>query len=180
MNRCLIAVTLVLVASVGAPNVFAQVVNQEPDIKAKIVLLMKSLWTWPADAAPAEGAPLKIGVLGEDPFQQGDVNHLDKNAVGLKVVVLRFPTLDKYQPCHILVVSRAADLQAALAKTQGQKVLVIAQSPGAAQQGAVMNLVVVQNKVKMEINLRAAKNAGLTPNPGLLRIAEPVSETTPS
>jgi hypothetical protein len=58
-------------------------------------------------------------------------------------------------------------------------VLVIGQSPGLARQGAVMNLSVVQNRVKMEINLSAATRAGLTPNPGLLRSAEILRETPP-
>ncbi len=170
----LVPLLLAAVLMVGAASVRGQeVINQEPEIKAKIVDLMRKLWTWPPAAAPAAGAPFKIGILGNDPFRQDGINHLDRRLAAEKnVVVERFPNVGAYQPCHILIVSDAADVPPALEKTRGQSVLVIALAPGLAQQGAVMNLPVVQNNVKMEINLKAANKAGLTPNPGLLRSAE--------
>jgi hypothetical protein len=170
----LVLMLLAVVPMVAASNVRGQeVINQEPEIKAKIVDLMRKLWTWPPAAAPAAGAPFKIGILGNDPFRQDGINHLDRRLAAEKnVVIERFPNVGAYQPCHMLIVSDAADLQPALQQTQGQSVLVIALAPGLAQQGAVMNLPVVQNKVKMEINVKAANKAGLTPNPGLLRSAE--------
>jgi hypothetical protein len=165
---------LAVVLLVGASDARGQeVINQEPEIKAKIVDLMRKLWTWPPAVAPAAGAPFRIGILGNDPFRQGGINHLDRRLAAEKhVVVARFPNVGAYQPCHMLIVSDAANLQPALEKTRGQSVLVIALAPGLAEQGAVLNLPVVQNKVKMEINLNAANKAGLTPNPGLLRSAE--------
>jgi hypothetical protein len=147
------------------------VVSREAEFKAGIVAILSKHVTWPPEAAPAARAPLKIGVLGEDPFQQGGVNHLDRKLAGQNVQILRFATPNEYQTCHILVVSRSADWQAALAKTQGQHVLVIGETPGQAEQGAVINLVVVQNKIRLEINPDAAKAAGLTIAPGVYRIA---------
>jgi hypothetical protein len=173
--RGLLACSMMVVGlTLGASSVRGQpqVINQEPEIKAKIVSLLRKLWEWPPDAAPAQGAPFKIGIVGNDPFQQGNINHLDRILSGERnVSVQRFENVDAYQPCHMLVVSQAADLAPALQKTRGQSVLVIAQAPGLAQQGAVMNLPIVQNRVRMEINLKAAKAADLTPNPGLLRSA---------
>jgi hypothetical protein len=173
---CALVVLLASTAHVRAQPTAArgqQLINKEPAIKAKFVALQRALWTWPPAAAPAPGMPFKIGILGNDPFQQGQINHLDQRLAGERdVVVLRFAKVDEYEPCHILVVSKAEDLQPALEQTQGGNVLVIAQAPGAAKQGAVMNLPIVQNRVKMEINLSAAKKASLKPESGLLRIAE--------
>ena len=145
-------------------------INQEPEIKAGVVAILGRLWTWPPSAAPAAGAPLRIGVLGNDPFRQGNVNFLDEKTAGKNVVVARFATVDDYEPCHILVVSEAADLPSALKKTQGQHVLVVSQAPGLAEKGAMLNLVVRQNRVRMEINLANSKRAGLKPHPGVLRM----------
>ncbi len=162
-------VVLVLGASNGRaqPRPKPPMIDKEPDIRAKLIALQGRLWTWPSAAAPPAGAPLKIVILGDDSFQ------LDQRlAVHKNVRVMRLANIDAITSCHILVVSQAGDLAGALKKAQGKSVLVIAQDTGSAQKGAVVNLPVIQNKVKMEINMSAAKKAGLTPNPGLLRIAK--------
>lgn len=158
----LILAVLVLSASDGRGQ---QVVSKEPEIKAGLVAILGKLLTWPPAVAPAAGAPLKIGVLGADPFQQSGVNHLDKRLAGQNAVVERFDTVDKYQPCHILVVAPDVDLQTVLARLPSQGVLVIAQSAGLAKQGAVINLVVEENRVRMEVNPDEAKRRGLAVDP---------------
>lgn len=166
----MIALLAVALLVLGASNGRAQgAVNRAPAIRAKLVDLQRKLWTWPAPP----GVPFKIGILGNDPFQQGQINHLDKRLAGEKNVrVIRLANIDAYAPCHILVVSQAADLKAALKKTQGSGVLIIAQGPGLAEQGAVVNFPVVQNRVNIEINMTAAEKAGLKPDPGLVRHAK--------
>jgi hypothetical protein len=175
MNRPRVLIVLILLAALVTRASIAhgqqQVINKEPEIKAGLVAIQGKLWIWPPAAAPAAGAPLKIGVLGADPFQQGGVNHLDKKLAGQNVVVERFATVDEYQPCHILVVSQAADLQTLLARTQTQGVLIIAQAAGLAKQGAVINLVVEQNRVRMEVNPEAAKRGGLTVDPRIYNLS---------
>ena len=172
MNRPqthIVPLLAIAVLVLGASNVRAAegMIDNEPEIRAKLVALQGRLWTWPSAAAPPAGTPVKIGILGNDPFQ------LDRRLASVKnISVMRLANVGAYEPCHILVVSQAADLEAALEKTEGESVLVIAQAPGLAKQGAVMNFPVEENKVKMEINMSAAKKAGLTPNPGLLRAAE--------
>lgn len=145
-------------------------VNDEPKIKAGIVALLAKFVTWPEGAAPAEGEPLKIGILGEDPFERDGVNYLSGRLAGQNVVVQRFADPDAYKPCHILVVSRTADWETAKAKTEGQHVLVICESPGLAEQGAVVNLVLVQNRIQMQINLDAVKLAQLHIDPAVYRL----------
>jgi len=167
----LVIAALVLIASNGRAQ--PRTIDTALEKRAIFVDRQRKLWPWPPAAAPRAGAPWTIRILGNDPFQQGEVNHLGRRLADVKNVrVIRFANVAAFAPCHILVVSQAGDLQPALVRTQGQPVLVIAQAPGLAKQGAVLDLPVVQNKVKMEINLSAAKKAGLTPNPGLLRIAE--------
>jgi hypothetical protein len=185
MNRPRVPIVLVLFAALMTRASIAhgqqQVINREAELKAKVVASLRPpLFTWPPAATPVSGAPLKIGVLGADPFQQGEVNHLDKQLAGQNVVVLRFATVAQYQPCQILVVSQATDLRPALEKTRGQSVLVIAQSPGLATQGAMVNLVVAENKVRMELNLVAVRREGLNPHPALLRMAIIIQQPPPN
>ncbi len=161
----LILAVLALRASDGRGQHGQQVVSKEPEIKAGLVAILGKLLTWPPAVAPTAGAPLKIGVLGADPFQQSGVNHLDKRLAGQNAVVERFDTVDKYQPCHILVVAPEVDLQTVLARLPSQGVLVIAQSAGLAKRGAVINLVVEENRVRMEVNPDEAKRRGLAVDP---------------
>jgi len=164
----------IAVLVLGASNVrAAEMTSKEPEIKAGIVAILGKFVRWPTGAAPSGGAPIKIGVLGSDPFQQGAVNHLDRKLAGQNVEIERFADISKYRPCHILIVSGSADLQPVLAKTQGQHVLVVAGAPGLAKEGAVINLVVQPqlNRLQMEINPAAAKLAGLTIDPRVYRLS---------
>ena len=96
MNRPQVLILLILLASLmtraSITHGQQQLINKEPEIKAGLVAILGKLLTWPPTVAPAAGAPLKIGVLGADPFQQGGVNHLDKRLAGQNVVVERFAT----------------------------------------------------------------------------------------
>ena len=165
MNRphtYIVPLVISAVLVLDASNVrAADTIDTGPEKKAKIIAFLPSFFDWPAGAAPGPGAPIKVGVLGRDPFQQGAVNHLDQELPGGKFVIERFPDIDKYRPCHILVVSSLADLKPVLEKTREQAVLVIAD--GLAGDGAVMNLVFLRqlNRLQIEFNPAAAKLAGL-------------------
>jgi hypothetical protein len=174
-----VSLLVIAVLVLGASHVRAllgagQLIDTGPRKRADFVDLQRRLWTWPPTATPA-GAPFNIGILGNDPFQQGEINHLDRKLQGVRNIrVLRFANVDAIAPCHILVVSKAANLKPALTKTEGQPVLVIAQESGLAREGAVLSVPVVGNRLKIELNMTAAEQAGLTPHPGLVRLADEV------
>lgn len=174
----LLAVAVLLLGASNArslPGAQTRTIDTAPEKRAIFVDNQRKLWTWPPAAAPRAGAPFTIGILGNDPFQQGAVNHLDQRIAGQKnVVAVRFANINAIAPCHILVVSQAADLAPALEKTKGTSTLVIAQEKGLAEKGAMLSLPVVQNRFQIEINLIEAQKAGLTPNPGLVRMATEV------
>ncbi len=167
----LLVLVMLLVSSTVAP---AQqpVISREAEIKAGIVTILGKLVKWPGNAAPTDAKPLKIGVLGSDPFQEGAVNHLDLKVAGQNVKVERFQSLDDYKTCHVLVVAADIDIKKTLQKTAGDATLVVAQAPGLAKQGAVMNLVpdVQQNKMRLEVNPAAAKQAGLEIDSRIFRL----------
>jgi hypothetical protein len=171
-----------------AGDAAAQVVSREYAIKAGVIGMLGKCVTWPPDAAPARGEPLKIGILGQDPFVENGVNQLDRTVAEAKlkggaIVVKRFDSAKDYEPCHILFVSNLAAemseektvvdrLKAAKNVTHGMTVLVIGESPGLAIQGAVANLIFdrVTNLIRLEINPDAAARARLKLPPDLLRL----------
>ncbi|MEX2317832.1 MAG: YfiR family protein [Pirellulales bacterium] len=164
------------------------VVSREYAIKAGVIAVLGKCVTWPADAAPAPGEPLSIGILGKDPFVENGVNQLDRMVAeqkrkGIPIVVKRFNSAKDYQPCHILFVanqaadgseekSLAARLDAAQQVAGKSTVLVVGESADVARQGAVANLMFdrATNLIRLEINPDAAARAGLKLAPDLLRM----------
>lgn len=149
----------------------AQVINREAEFKGKMVGILVKQVTWPNSKAPTTAKPLTIGILGDNPFvdSQG-VNHLQQRLAGTGAVILTFPDETAYRECHVLVVANNANFEKALAKTKGEPVLVISETPGLAKQGAAINLVFDRdkNQIRLEINPATALKAKLQINRDLL------------
>lgn len=171
-----------------ATHATAQVVRREYSIKASILCMLGKCVTWPPESAPKKGEPLVIGILGRDPFFENGANQLDlavadAKAKGSNLVVKRFDSAKDYETCHILFVSNlAADkseeksvaerIKSATGITNRSTVLLVSESPGLAQQGAIANLIFdrATNLIQLEINPDAAARASVKMTPDLLRL----------
>jgi hypothetical protein len=179
--RTVVVLTLIFVSLAFYPRPAAgQMISREAELKARLLVVLSNFVKWPPDAAPGDAAPLKIGIFGEDPFEQDGVNFLNRNLAAQladnRVVIERFAKLEDYAPCHILVVSKTTDGKGAFEKIQGQPVLGVGESPGLAREGAIINLVVVQNRVRMELNPDAAKRARLEIDQRIYRLSKIVRD----
>lgn len=78
---------------------------------------------------------------------------------------------------HILFIgqSRAAQLPAILAGLPRSGTLTVSDVPGSAQRGVMIEMVNERNRIRLRINLEAARLAGLTISSNLLRPAEIVT-----
>ena len=190
LRRLLVGVALAGVLLTLAAGAAAQdsVVRREYAIKAGVIGVLGKCVTWPADVAPAPGEPLRVGILGKDPFIENGVNQLDRFVAaeklkGREIIVMRFAAAKDYEPCHILFVSSlaanesvettVAERVAAAKKVIGSAtVLIVGESTGLAGQGAVANLVFdpTSNLIRLEINPDAAARARLKLAPDLLRL----------
>jgi hypothetical protein len=90
--------------------------------------------------------------------------------------VRRFASVEDYrQPCHILFVSRSLTgvQQAALiAKTEGKPVLVVGETPGMAERGAIANFFVDGDYIRFELNVDTARRAQLRMDAKLLSLGK--------
>lgn len=153
-------------------------VSAEYQIKAVFLFNFAQFVDWPAQAFPEAQTPLVIGVLGEDHFG----SYLDETVRGEEVkkrtlVVQHYRQLDEIKSCHILFISRseAARLPQILAELKGRSVLTVSDTEGFAGRGGMIRFVTEKNKIRLRINLEAAKAANLTISSKLLRPAEIVS-----
>lgn len=67
--------------------------------------------------------------------------------------------------------SETARLPGVLAALRGRPVLTVSETPGGAERGAVLNLILEQSHVRFEINIDAAQRSGLSISSQLLKLA---------
>jgi hypothetical protein len=149
--------------------------NAEYQVKAAYLYNFAKLVDWPV---PANG-PVVIAVFGQDPF--GDV--LDRTVQGKTVdgrplVVLRPSNLEQLKGCRILFVSAAEKkrLGAILSAVRGEAVLTVGEFEGFLEAGGNVNFAIEQNRVRFDVNLRAARQVGLQISARVLNLARVVKE----
>ena len=177
LGRC-VAVSVILLATV-APAMRAQAApSREVQIIAVFLFNFAQYVNWPAAAFGDAGAPMVLGVLGDDPLGVS----LDEAVRGEMVnnrplVVQRFRRVEDIQVCHILFLSRpgAGALEQILGALKGRSILTVGDADEFVERGGVIRFVTENNKVRLRINLEAAKAAHLTISSKLLRSAEIVA-----
>jgi hypothetical protein len=163
---------LVIALGVGASA--ARAADDLPEYRLKAAFLYNfALFTeWPADV----GGTLRLCVFGADPFGS-ELDGLQGKAVGARSLAVQHKTaVDALKACQIVFIAPAAtgQLPRVLEALEGQTVLTVADSAGAARQGVALNMSVSQNKVSFEANLRAARAAKINLSSKLLRLATEV------
>ena len=151
---------------------------QEPQVKAVFLFNFAQFVEWPTNAFPEAQTPLVIGVLGDDPFGA----YLDETVRGERVnnrslVVRRFRRVEDIQICHVLFISQseAERLDQILAGLKGRTILTVSDTESFSRRGGMIRFVTEKNKIRLRINLEAAKAARLTISSKLLRPAEIVT-----
>ncbi len=150
----------------------------EYQVKAVFLFNFAQFVEWPPEAFREAHSPVVIGVLGEDPFG----SYLDETVRGEKVnnrplVVQRYRRAEEIKTCHILFVSRSETerLEPIFAGLRGRNILTVGDAVGFAQRGGMIRFVTEKNKIRLRINLEAAKAASLMISSKLLRPAEIVA-----
>lgn len=122
------------------------------------------------------GTTLTVCVLSPDPFG-AELDALNGKSVGgRRLVVQRRNGLDALDECNMVFVPAPSIglLPRAEAALRGHSVLLVADTPGAVNQGAHINMVVIDSKVRFDVNLKAARAAPLGLSSKLLRLARDV------
>ena len=129
---------------------------------------------WP----PTVGATLNLCIVGTDPFG-AEIDPLQKRLVGERhIAVLRRSEVEALRDCQLVFITRSvrAAQPRILESLRGATVLTVAESPGAASQGAALNMSIVKNRISFEANLIAARGANINLSSKLLRLATEVQQ----
>jgi hypothetical protein len=157
------------------PLLAATSATPPPDTNAKVkssyIMAFTKNIEWPGSYK--EGS-FVIGVLGTSTL----VEELNKMAatkkVGLQNIEIKtFNSASNVSKCHLLYVSpeMSTSLKDVLGKIKGQSTLVVTEKSGMTKQGAAINFVVQDNKLKFELNKSNAQKYNLAVGSSLLPFA---------
>ena|SRR5437762_1846942 len=153
---------------------------REYQVKAVFLFNFAQFVEWPPAAFAGDTSPIVIGVLGEDPFGA----YLDETVRGEKVgnrpiQVQRYRRADEITTCHVLFISRSEESQLGqtLASLKDRNILVVGDSDDFIQRAGMIQLATSQGKIRLRINVNAARTANLTISSKLLRSAEIVTDS---
>jgi hypothetical protein len=168
--RRILALLLVVAGLLGAGTAVS-----EFQLKAAFLFHFPAFVEWPTAALPRDQAPFVIGVLGKDPF--GPV--LDDMVRGEKVnqhplTVERYRSAAEIRDCQILFIPAAESghLDAAvIAALKGHSVLTVTDAE-TAPRGVIIALIKRDNRIRLRIDVAAARDSNITISSKLLRPAE--------
>lgn len=146
----------------------------EYEVKAAFLFNFMHFVHWPDSAMTNAGAPLLIGVLGEDPF--GSILEKtikDETVHGRSLAIRRKRQIVDLKGCHLVFVCRSesAQLGNILGALHGFSTLTVSDIDQFCRDGGMIGLVSEGGRIRLEINQAAAEQSKLKISSQLLRLA---------
>jgi hypothetical protein len=164
---------LVLFIIISASKLYAQ---EELDysVHANIIYRFTKYINWPR---PKETGNFVIGIVGSTPLYEELKKAVNGKKVGEQNIVLqKFSSSAAAFNCQILFISETAtgSLKKIAGNTQGNPVLLVSESKGAAQKGSCINFSIINDKLKLEFNKNNIEQRGLSIASELLQLGTQV------
>ena len=164
----------------GADTAEPATISREYLIKAAILYNFAKFASWPAAAFSNDTAPLRICVIGADPFGPALESLNGKTVRNRALVTAPIVKVEEAAACHILFVSASEKdrLGAILDTVSALPILTVADINRFANSGGIIALKEVDDRSRIEVNIGAADLAGLKLSSKLLRLADTVGTQT--
>jgi len=152
-------------------------VYTEYQVKALFLVNFSKYVSWPAGAFGDSAAPITIGVLGENKFGEHLSRAMEGKTAGGRAFAIRLVEKDEdLAGCQILFISASEKKRVAeiLGKIKSLSVLTVGETENFLPQGGIINFAKKEGKVRLEIDLDAARRASLQISSKLLAVADSV------
>lgn len=130
-------------AAAPAPTAVGRLEVSEYEVKAAYLVRFTRYIEWPAAALPPAGAPIVIGVLGRNPFEQS-LDKLVRGATsqGRPVVLRQLSSPREARTCHLVFIARGQEREEAawIDELSRLPVVTVGDSPESLARGAIMAL----------------------------------------
>ncbi len=156
--------------------------NSEDQVKAAFLFNFARYVEWPEAAFADATASIRLCLLSDAAFQQVLSETVSGRSVGRRPVgVETIASLDAAGGCHLLFLDDSVPAEGvAVAGQLGElAVFTISDRGGFAAGGGIANFILVDQKIRFEINPSAARRAGLKISSSLLRLAKIVGDAGP-
>lgn len=164
----LLASFILIAASTG--KTAYQPERSEYALKAAFLYRFTDYIEWPGD----ENDNFTIGILGDSPMFQAlsDIAR-SKTVKGKHISVLRYDNITDVGNCEILFVPHngTPPLDNVLSRMSGRQVLIVTEQQGLGAKGAHINFIEEDNRLKFEINIKAALQSKIRISSQLLQHA---------
>lgn len=150
-------------------------ITRDSDLKAVFLFNFARFVEWPPEAFPEPSSPFVLCILGDDPVGKSLDQIVAHETVDDHRMEVRRPReLREASACHILYVSvsESPRMSQILAALQGKQTLTVGESDQFASHDGMIQFFVVDNRLRLRINVEAAKRARLSISSQLLRQAE--------
>lgn len=130
---------------------------------------------WPAKAFASAESPYVIGMVGNDPLGAAlDATIAGEQFKGRRIEAHRYSSVSQAGKCHVLFISssEAARLPSVLDKLRGRSILTVSDIPDFAQRGGMIGFFDQDRRIRFQINVEAAQEAGLSISSKLLQLAQ--------
>jgi hypothetical protein len=166
---------LLLLLSISS---FAQQAHStESQVKAAYLYNFGKFVRWQGARAGVPRDSFVICVLGKDPFgTMLDSTVAGESVDGKKITVVRTLQIQETSICHVLFVSSSDEgrLGPILAAAQRFGIVTVSDMPRFAERGGMIGFVVIQNRIRFEVNLHAAELSRITLGSELIKVASSV------
>jgi YfiR/HmsC-like len=152
----------------------ASAASLEYAVKAAYLYKFVPFIGWPETSVAAANNPINICIFGKDPFGQ----IMDREAAGQRIggrpiVIRHIPVVSTNSGCQVAYVGGSADqsVSQAMEILRAQPVLTVSDAAANPAERGIINLVVDDNRVRFEIDERAAEQSHLSISSKLLDLA---------
>jgi hypothetical protein len=172
VNRTLLTACFVVL---GASSLLSQAgASDEQRLKAAFVFRFPQFVTWPAAVLSGrETLDICVAESGGIARALRDLTS-GESLNGLRLQVRENPVELNLASCHVLMLPGARPDRDLIARAAGKPILTVGESPTFLDDGGIIQLKVVDRRVRFDIDLPAAERAGVTLSSQLLRLAAKV------
>jgi hypothetical protein len=150
--------------------------SPEYQVKAAFLYQFTKFVEWPPQAFRTSHDKVIIGVLGEGPMERALTAVQGRVVKDRLVEIERYKTVADLDYCHVLFISSSMDdqLPTILKQLKGWSALTVGDVEGSARRGVMINFITVEDTIRFEVNVGAAKRANLRIGSELLGLAQAV------
>jgi len=174
LARLLVSILAMIAAAAGSPGHGQDDVGDEHEIRAAMIFNIAKFVEWPASKADGSGGAFVLCELGTDAVTSSLEKLLRGQSIaGKPIALLRLNKNSAVGSCHLLHIAHydRKGFENIAPELVKQSVLSIGSQDWLTSAGGVVSLPMVDDNVRIQVNLGVAQRSGLKVSSKLLKIA---------